>query len=462
MPSNITYSRIGDDVRARWAKVRAVCAGADAVKAGKYLPYLNKQDISEQNVARNAAYVERAMFYDATGNTLRGLLGLAFRIDPAHNIPERLQYLLTDADGAGVSVYQQSQSVLANVLQVGRHGLYVDFSDAMSRPVIKPYAAESIINWRTSLVGGKTVLTLVVLAETAEEDDGYGIEYVEQWRELALEDGRFVARVWRMSDGGEPVIVKELAPDSTSGKLDFIPFAFVGSENNDQSIDPAPLFGLAELNIGHFRNSADYEDSVFFVGQAQPWIAGLSEEWRDWMQSQAQIYIGSRSPLLLPENGAFGFAQVQPNMLAKEAMDQKEAQMVALGARIIEPSQASKTATEASGDREASTSVLAMCVANVSEAYKAAIAMCGRYLSLDVEAEYRINQDFVRMSAEPSMITALVAAWQAGAFSKVDLRAFLRRLSVIDVERTDEEIEDELQAEGPALGTVGMEDADRQ
>ena len=341
--------------------------------------------------------------------------------------------------------------------------MYVDFSDALSRPIIKTYSAESIINWRTSLVGGKAVLTLVVLAETAEEDDGYGIEYVEQWRELALENGRFVVRVWRMSDGGEPVIVQDVSPTSTSGQLDFIPFVFVGSENNDHNIDPSPLFGLAELNIGHFRNSADYEDSVFFVGQAQPWIAGLSEEWRDWMQSQAQIYIGSRSPLLLPENGSFGFAQVQPNMLAKEAMDQKEAQMVALGARLIEPSQASKTATEASNDREASTSVLAMCVANVSEAYKAAIAMCGRYLSMnEVEAEYRINQDFVKMSAEPNMITALVAAWQAGAFSKVDLRAFLRRLSVIEVERTDEAIDDELDAEGPKLGMVGIDDANGQ
>lgn len=463
MPSNITYSRIGDDVRARWAKVRAVCAGADAVKAGSYLPYLNKSDTSTQNIARNAAYVERAMFYDATGNTLRGLIGLAFRIDPSHELPAKLQYLLQDADGAGVSIYQQSQAVLANVLQVGRHGLYIDFSDALKRPVIKSYAAESIINWRTSLVGGKVVLTLVVLSEIAEENDGYGIEYVEQWRELALEDGKFVSRVWRVGENGEPEVIEEPQATSTSGSLDFIPFIFAGSENNDANIDQSPLAGLAELNIGHFRNSADYEDSVFFVGQAQPWISGLTEEWRDWMQQQASIYIGSRSPLLLPENGSFGFAQVQPNMLAKEAMDQKEAQMVALGARLIEPSQASKTATEASGDREASTSVLAMCVANVSEAYKAAIAVCGRYLSLsELDAEYSINQDFVQMSAEPNMITALVAAWQAGAFSKVDLRAFLRRLSVIDVERTDEEIEDELQAEGPALGTVGVEDGDRQ
>lgn len=454
MPENVTYSRIPADAKERWAKVRAVCAGADAVKAGGYLPYLNKADTSPENIARNEAYVERAMFYEATGNTKNGLVGLAFRRDPTHELPEKLQYLLKDGDGAGVSIYQQSQSVLSHVLQVGRHGLYVDFSDALSRPVIKSYVAEDIYNWRVSLVGGKTVLSMVVLHEVAEEDDGYAVVSVDQWRELLLEDGLFISRVWRLADG-KPYLFDEVVPTSRGGRLDFIPFQFVGSENNDHNIDQAPLYGLAELNIGHFRNSADYEDSVFFVGQAQPWISGLDQEWRDWMQSQKEMYIGSRNPTLLPANGAFGFAQVEPNTLAKEAMDQKEAQMVALGARLVEASKANKTATEADSDRESSTSVLALCAANVSEAYQQAIAWCARYLDMgEIEAIYKINQEFVSMQAEPQMITALVAAWQSGAFAKPDLRAFLRRLNVIAAERTDEEIDGDLETQGPDLGTL--------
>lgn len=455
MPESITYNRIPADALKRWAKVRAVCAGADEVKKGGYLPYLNKADTSPANIARNEAYVERAQLYNATGRTKEGLIGLAFRRDPSNDLPERLKYLLEDADGAGVSIYQQSQSVLGNVLEVARHGLYVDYSEGLKRPVIKSYLAEDIINWRPSLVGGKVVLSLVVLKELVEVPDGYGYEPVVQYRELLLEEGVFVSRVWQETEAGA-VLVEEIAPNSRSGKFDYIPFAFVGATNNDEAIDNAPLYDLAELNIGHFRNSADYEDSVFFVGQAQPWISGLDQEWRDFLESKGELYIGSRNPILLPESGAFGFAQVQPNTLAKEAMDHKEAQMISLGARLIETTRANKTASEDNNDEVASTSVLSLAVANVSEAYKRCIAWCGRYLDMgEVKAEYKINQDFASMSLDPQTLTAIVAAWQSGAYAKVDLRAFLRRLGVIAAERTDDLIESDVQSEGPAMGDMG-------
>ena len=61
---------------------------------------------------------------------------------------------------------------------------------------------------------------------------------------------------------------------------------------------------MAALNLAHYRNSADYEDSVFFNGQPQPWMAGLTEEWRDWLKKEG-IVIGSRVILPLPENGSF-------------------------------------------------------------------------------------------------------------------------------------------------------------
>ena len=79
----------------------------------------------------------------------------------------------------------------------------------------------------------------------------------------------------------------------SSGKVfDRIPFEFIGAENNDSTVDDAPLWPLAYLNLHHFRNSADYEDSVFLIGQAQPWMSGLTTEWRDWMQEKG-VYLGS-------------------------------------------------------------------------------------------------------------------------------------------------------------------------
>lgn len=463
---DITFNRVPADALERWSVTRAVVSGDQAMRAAKLLPYLNPLDHSAENKARNEAYVERAVFYNATGRTLDGLIGTAFKKDPDLTLPAYLDYLRTDADGARNSIYQQSQSVVSQLLQAGRHGLMVDFDGALNRPVIKSYAAENIINWRYA---GPS-LAMLVLFESVEvpETGGYGIDSVSQWRELYLdESGRCVCRLWQLDKDGKPQVrqvadangkmVDELVMRTQSKpSLDFIPFRFVGARNNDASIDDVPLYALARLNVAHYRNSADYEDSVFYVGQAQPWISGLTEEWRDHLEAQKTAYIGSRSPFLLPQGGAFGFAQPSPNSLVKEAMDQKEAQMVALGARLLDQNAIQVTATQNENDKEVSTSVLSMCAANANEAYQTAIGWCAVMVDkplseADAQAAFKINQDYSRVVIDSQAVTALVAAWQTGVIAKPDVRAWLRSEGIIATERTDEMIEDDLALQGPAL-----------
>ena len=464
---DVTFNRIPADAAERWAAVRAVISGDQALRAGSYLPYLNPADESAQNKARNDAYVERAVFYNATGRTLDGLIGVAFRIDPDHDLPAHLDYLLIDADGARNSIYQQSQAVSAHLLSVGRHGLMVDIDAKLKKPVIKSYTAEHIINWRYD--GG--TLVLLVLLESVEESDGYGLEMVDQWRELAIEDGRCICRLWRMDKDSKPQpypvldantgeMVNELVMSTQSQtSIGYIPFRFIGSRNNDANIDDSPLYTLARLNVAHYRNSADYEDSVFYVGQAQPWVAGLTEEWRDHLEAQKTSYIGSRAPFLLPEGGAFGFAQPNPNTLVFEAMEQKERQMVALGARLLDDHAARMTATQSDNERENSVSVLSMCISNANEAYQTAVGWCSDLLDKPMteaaqQATYKVNQDYGRANIDPQAVAALVAAWQAGVIAKPDLRAYLRAEGILAVERDDEAIDSDLELQGPDLGTL--------
>jgi len=449
--NDVSYCRIPADAAERWKTVRDVVSGDQAMRCGGYLPDLNAADKSEENRARNVAYVERAVFYGATGRTLDGLVGLAFRRDPRSTLPPQLEYLLKDADGRKNSIYQQSQASVGNVLEVGRHGLYVDFDERLNRPVIKAYAAESIINWRFD--NGQ--LSLVVLKECVEVPDDFGLTEVVQYRELALDGGVFVCRVWQ-DNGAGLTMIEQTIPRSSASTFDFIPFQFIGSRNNDADIDDSPLYDLAKLNVAHFRNSADYEDSVFYVGQAQPYIAGLTEEWRDHLEADKTAYIGSRKAMLLPTGGSFGFAQPEPNTLVKEAMDQKEAQMVAMGARLLDQTRAAVTATQNENDKEASTSILSMCVSNVNEAYQSVIGWCGKYLNITVpaDASYKINQEYAKAKIDAQVVTALVSAWQSGAMAKPDLRAYLRAEGVIAAERTDEEIEADLLAEGPKPGEM--------
>lgn len=466
---NVTYTR--QDYSAalsRWRLVRDVCKGSETVKAQGtlYLPQPNAHDESDENTRRYEAYLARAVFYNATGRTKGSLVGAVFRTWPILTLPAKLDYVAKDVDGQGVSIYQQSQSVIGHLLEVGRHGLLVDYpsvepgtvsqadmASGLIRPTIASYQAESIINWRMKQVGGKHVLSLVVLQETYDEetDDGFGLESKDQFRVLRLnENNRYQQELWRQA-GGEWAIYEVQEPLDGSGKpWTVIPFQFLGSENNDSSIDESPLYDMAEINIGHYRNSADYEEAAYLVGQPQPWMSGLDEQWRDHLE-ETGIYLGSRAPWLLPQNGACGVWQAQPNTVAKEAMDAKERQMVALGARLIEKGSAVKTATQAEAETAAEHSALSLIVSNVSEVYTQCLQWMAQYLGIAGEIEYTLNQDFTQANLDPQMLQQILQAVMAGKMPESDFWRYLRDFQLIDPEKTDEDIREELASSGAGL-----------
>lgn len=447
--------------------VNDVVEGSEKVKAGGtlYLPQPNPTDTSEENKERYKQYVKRATFFNATGKTLSSLVGAAFRTDPMLDAAPSLDYVAEDIDGSGVNIYQQSQCTLEGVLKSGGHGLLVDYpttdapatrADMLSgaiRATTISIEAEQITNWKVERVGAKNVLTMLVISEMVEEPtpDGFGYDLIKQFRVLRLGEG-YTQEIWRKSDDKWYLYQEPFEIIRGDGRRwDEIPFAFVGATNNDSTIDQAPLYDLAEINIAHYRNSADYEDSCFLIGQPQPWLSGLTEEWRDWMQ-ESGLYLGSRAPWLLPESGSAGIAQAKPNTLAKEAMDQKEAQMIALGARLLQEGSAVKTATQVSSEQESSHSVLSLAVSNVSDAYTKCLNWMAVFMGDSKESVYEINQEFVKLTIDAQMLTALVSAYQSGQYPRSDLWSQLKQYGLIDPEKTTEEIEGELEADDNGLG----------
>lgn len=452
--------------RDKWALINCVVEGQAAVKAGKttYLPKPNPDDKSTENDTRYKQYLVRAVFYNVTGRTLQGLVGAGFKKSP--ELKTSLNYAANDIDGAGVSIYQQSQSVLGSVLSIGRHALLVDYpttkapssmSDMASgklRATAVSIPAENVINWRLAKVGAEFKLVLVVIKEAKETvaEDGFGVASEDQYRVLRLTEEGYTQELWRKIKETWQLVERPLVVlDSTGNPWDEIPFTFVGAQNNDASVDSAPLYDLAEINIAHYRNSADYEDSVFFVGQAQPWMSGLTVEWRDHIEKEG-VYVGSRSPILLPEGGAYGIESATPNTLAKEAMDQKESQMVALGARLVQPGAVVKTVAQAEGNNEVEHSVLSLASGNVSAAYSKVLGWMGRFMGETGEALYELNKDFAEHHLDPQMLTALIMSWQSGRLPESDLWGQLKKYGVIDPEKTDEEIKEELDSQDSGLG----------
>lgn len=455
-----------------WEQIRDVINGEAAVKKrGKYLPYIMPSDKGAVNKDRNDAYQQRAVFYGVTKRTLKGMVGQVTAKPATLTVPALLEPLQDDVDGGAVSIEQQSRQALSDSLSVGRLGLLTDYPmvdglparptradllEGRVKPSIQYYFAEQIINWRVEMVDGSRKLTLVVLLEAyTKSDDGFKKEDAPQWRVLRLVDKEYIVQVYRKDEAGMFIVVPELSskPVDSAGKpFDEILFTIVGSDNNDPGIDDSPLEDMANLNIAHYRNSADHEESVFIVGQPTPVFSGMTKDWVQEVWGDKEIYpngvaMGSRSPIPLPAGGDAKLLQPDPNTLVFEAMKHKEDQMKALGAKLVEPKTGARTLGEAQMDEASEASVLMACAKNVSSGYTRCLRWAARFAGAPVtpDLSYELNTDFEISRMTPQQRQILLQEWQAGAISTTEYRAILRRAGVATQE--DEVFQEEVDAQ---------------
>lgn len=429
--------------------IRAVIGGPATVKAAGsvFLPVPNAQDDSDENMKIYAAYKERAMFLEATGRTLEGYIGQIYYRDAIIKLPAELKTLEESIDGGELTAIQQSKETCNEVLSLGRAGLLTDYPQTEGsvtraqqlagevRPNIILFRTEQIINWRWALIKGKRVLSLLVLEEEYdEEDDGYEAKKSKQWRVFKLVDveGRRVLKshIEREAKGGFETVEEYYPKDGTGKPWDVIPFSFAGSKNNDPEPDKPPLEGMAHINIGHYRNSAAYEDSIYQVGQPTPWASGVTEDWvKDvWKGS---LRLGGNAVIALPKQGACGLLQPDPNTMAKEGMDSKEKQMAALGAKIIENIEVQRTATETSTDTIMENSTLSNVAKNVSAAYLQALQFAARYAKANEKLiEFELNTDFEVTKLSPQERQQLLTEWQGNGITWTEYRWNIKRAGV--------------------------------
>lgn len=460
----------------KWQLIADCIAGQEAVKkrGTKYLPKPNPTDTTPENDARYEGYVTRAVFYNVTANTLSGLVGQVFNSDPVSEYPAELEPLWYDADGKGVTLIQQAKKSLTSTLAFGRCGLLVDFPpspkdelgqervftrqevmDGRARPTMQYYGPFDIINWRYEQQGAVAVLALLVLVEDyIIRDDGFEIQRGQQCRVLRLTNGVYSVETWRRTDEkqeGPYQLQGTVTPRASDGKpFGYIPFYFMGSQNNDAQVDKPPMYDIANINIGHYRNSADYEDSVFMVGQPTPYFSGLTREWVDEVL-KGTIQLGSRGAIPLPENGSAGLIQAEPNSMVKEAMDQKQQQMVALGAQLVEDKQVQRTLGEAKMESAVIASTLTSCARNVSQAFESALMTAAQFNGTPVNADalkFQLSTDFAIAKMSPQDRQQLLSEWQGGLISFTEARSQLRQsgIATLDDKVAQSEIEKEMES----------------
>ena len=442
-----------DKYQPQWDRIRDCIAGEDAVKASTTMHLPRPENmLSEQY----SSYITRAMFYGATGRTLAGLGGAVFRKRPIVQIPDRLRDALYNITLTGVPFDTFAQRVVEETLALGRYGVLVDRPPQENgRAYMRGYPAESICNWRTADIDGKEMLEQVILSEKGNKvnDDGFGCTEYERYRVLELdEEGKYRVRVFVEGRDVDTFILEdEYVPTKRGERLDYIPFQFFGPTDLSPNVEKSPLIDLANVNISHYRTSADLEQGNYLTSQPTPYITGMRAD------SVGDFPIGSGAMWLLPEGAQAGMLEYKGAGLSflENSLSRKQNMMAQLGARLLEDQKRAVEAADTVRLRSSGeSSVLANLANSCSMGLYAALQWVVDWEGADPDAvEVQLNTDFMDTRMEPGEMRELVAAWQSGAIPTDDLIYNLQRGEILRPDFTIDEVKDMLEgSEAPVIG----------
>lgn len=448
----------------KWKTMRDI-GDEDAVKKEKtrYLPGFYDQS-GNLDETRYAAYILRANFVTYTARTSSGLNGAIFRKDPTIKLPSTLEYMKEDADGSGQGLTQFSKELSKEQLDVARAGVLLDRPVALEgstreddlknnlRSNLSIYKTESIINWKTLRVGGATILTMVVLVESVDvEEDDFKTETEKQYRVLALdEQGYYYQEIYDAELKPQGAIYPK-KKDGSNWTL--IPFWFVGAEDNTVSVDEPQLYGMAKVNLAHYRNSADYEEGVHMMGQPTLFVdpGNMSTDQFNNLNPNG-VTVGSRRGIVLGEGGQPYLMSMAANMAAKEAMDQKEEQIISIGGKLVQSAGKNQTAEEARINAASENSILNTIAGNNEDAIESLLKLATEFEGGDPEeVEFNLNRDFFPDTMTAQEAAAYVMFADRGDVAQSDIRERLRRAGWIREGRVDEEIDEEIEFNGGGI-----------
>lgn len=440
--------------------LKEVTKTRDAVKGQKqvkdkgrlYLP----ADFAESDTERYVVYKERAYFLGATKQAAKSYSGMVFR-KPASwgddGLPAQLEEYQYNIDGSGKSIEQLAKFGFTELEETGRIGLLADYTNDQggltklderlsgARPVLLPYVFESIINWKTGTVRGRSMLTLVVLREEIEtSSDEFDHESEYQYRVLRLnKEGQYTMQLY---DDGSVALGDETVILANGKSLDHIPFYIAGTEDNTPAVDQPMLLDLANMNISHYQSTANVEEAAYLLGcpTLHIDIGDMSAaEFSD--VNGNEIKVGARKGIQT-QRGKIEMVQASESGLGADQMEKKIERMKELGAKLVTSSGQNETAEAARINASGEASALDIAVNNLSDAMEKALEDFMRFLGVETEITYRLNTEFWEASLDPQIINAITGLSDRALIGKEDVRHMIRTKNIgFEEGRTDEDID---------------------
>ena len=224
----------------------------------------------------------------------------------------------------------------------------------------------------------------------------------------------------KYDDNEEPI---EDAPtsmlDANGRTLNRIEFHFDGAENNKPDVDRAPLSAIVDINLSHYRNSADEE--ALNHTHAQPNLhidTGTSQTSERFTKANPNGIVNGGA-VITDNGGTIQYAQISADSSISNLIESKEARAEKLGANFAGDGKSKDVTAEAARINAAfTTSTLSTCVDNVSEAMEAALEGVAKLMGLDTGAvEFSLSTEFYGTSKDWQAMQVLQEAYEKGFYT---------------------------------------------
>lgn len=418
-----------------WETVEDVCRGSRCVrsKGEKYLPKLTGEESGDYEKRK-----DRATFFNATKRTREALAGMVLRKKPTierGGVPEDV---LGDITLNGQDVEDYSRRVIEAAVSKGRSGTFIDWSEAENAPYLSFYEAEDVQNWATARIDGREVLIMLSLREFEDVLDGFEVERRKRIRRYWISSenlgdsdeendkigSRVLCETWiedEEGDGKTGFRIENAATEITRRGIPLtrIPFVFHNSGTLGSPVGDAPLFDIAELNVSHYRTSADLENGRHYCGLPTPVVTGCDDSVKD-------LAIGGETAWLIENEAAKAyFLEFEGTGLGEltKALEEKENQMAKLGARLLFDQKKDVEAFEthalrAGSEGSALGHIAGTCSVSMTEVLQW-VEWWGGTLEdpREANATFTFSTDFVGATMAPTMLAELLKTYVAGGMS---------------------------------------------
>ena len=423
----------------------------------EYLPRWPKED--KEDYKKRLAVATLLPAYEETINQNVGRV-FAEPIQLGENVPDQLREFAKNVDLEGSRLDVWAQAFFSLAMQYGLSHALVDYPriDAEqvktkadekatgARPYVTMLNPRQVIGWRSTMVGGKVVLTELRIKEVVVEDgDDFGQTKVEQIR--LLTPGQ--VQIYRKATGDNAQANWILHEEWQTSRKD-ITLVTLYTKRTGFMCGSPPLLNMALLNVKHWQSQSEQDNILHVARVPLLTVFGLEEG--------QELVIGSSSATQFSDRQKQGLEYVEHTgtsiSAGKESLTDLVEQMRQAGAKLLRTDNTStKSVDQTSEEKMQEQSPLYTMATSLEDAIDNILQIMAEYIgeSEGGNVDVRTELDVESKEFNPPAAMAIQSLRQGGDLRRIDAIKALQKLNLIDADADPDVVLSELLAESASL-----------